>query len=82
VDVIVYRDDYIPLSIIYYDEDLQLSRTLNFTNIQMMGGKKIPSQMIMIPVDEPGESTAIQWKKIQFDLTINDDFFSLRKLQQ
>jgi hypothetical protein len=48
----------------------------------MMGGKKIPAQMIMIPVDEPGESTAIQWKKIQFDLTINDDFFSLRKLQQ
>jgi len=82
VDVIVYRDNYIPLSIIYYDEDLQLSRTLNFTNVQMMGGKKIPAQMIMIPVDEPGESTAIQWKKIQFGLTVNDDFFSLRKLQQ
>ena len=82
VDVVVYRDNYIPSSIIYYDEDLHLSRTLNFTNIQMMGGKKIPTQMIMIPVDEPGESTAIQWEKIQFGLTINDDFFSLRKLQQ
>ena len=82
VEVIVYRDDFIPLRIIYYDEDLQLSRTLDFTNIQMMGGKMIPTQMIMIPVDEPGESTAIQWKKIQFDLVINDDFFSLRKLQQ
>jgi hypothetical protein len=82
VDVIVYRDNYIPLSIIYYDEDLQLSRTLNFTNIQMMDGKKMPVQMIMIPVDEPGESTAIQWEKIHFDFTINDDFFSLRNLQQ
>ena len=82
VEVIVYRDNYIPLNIIYYDEDLQLSRTLSFTNIQMMGGKMIPTQMTMIPVDEPGELTAIQWKKIQFDLAINDDFFSLRKLQQ
>jgi|TARA_Y100000310_G_scaffold206469_1_gene206874 outer membrane lipoprotein-sorting protein len=82
VEVIVYRDDFIPLRIIYYDEDLQLSRTLNFTNIQMMDDKMIPTQMTMIPVDEPGESTAVQWKKIQFNLTINDDFFSLRKLQQ
>ena len=41
----------------------------------MMGDKMIPTQMTMIPVDEPGESTAIQWKKIQFDLTISDDFF-------
>jgi len=82
VEVIVYRDDFIPLRIIYYDEDLQLSRTLDFTNIQKMGGKMIPTQMTMIPVDEPGESTAIQWKKIQFDLAISDDFFSLRKLQQ
>jgi outer membrane lipoprotein-sorting protein len=48
----------------------------------MMDGKIIPTQMTMIPVDEPGESTSIQWKKIQFDLAINDDFFSLRKLQQ
>ena len=36
VEVIVYRDDFIPLRIIYYDEDLPLSRTLNYTNIQMM----------------------------------------------
>jgi len=42
----------------------------------------IPIRMTMIPIDEPGESTAIQWKKIQFDLAISDDFFSLRKLQQ
>ena len=82
VEVIVYRDDFIPLRIIYYDEDLQLSRTLDFANIQMMDGRMIPAQMTMIPVDEPGESTAIQWKKIQFDLVINDDFFSLRNLQQ
>ncbi len=82
VEVVVYRDDFIPLRIIYYDEDLQLSRTLDFANIQMMDGKMIPAQMTMIPVDEPGESTAIQWKKIQFNLAISDDFFSLRKLQQ
>ena len=82
VEVIVYRNDFIPLSIVYYDEDLKLSRTLKFSNIQVLGGKKIPLQMKMTPIDEPGESTAILWKKIEFDLAIKDDFFSLRKLQE
>jgi len=82
VEVIVYRNDFIPLSIVYYDEDLKLSRTLKFSNIQVLGGKKIPLQMKMVPTDEPEESTAILWEKIEFDLAIKDDFFSLRKLQE
>ena len=67
---------------IYYDEDLFLSRTLEFTNIEMMDGKMIPTMMNMIPTDEPGESTTVKWEEIQFDVTIDDEFFSLRKLQQ
>jgi hypothetical protein len=82
VEVIVYRNDFIPLNIVYYDEDLKLSRTLKFSNIQVLGGKKIPLQMKMTPIDEPEESTAILWEKIEFDLAIKDDFFSLRKLQE
>ena len=82
VEVVVYAGDYIPLRMIYYDEDLLLSRTLEFTNIQKMDGKMIPTLMSVIPADEPGESTTVKWEEIQFDITIDDDFFSLRKLQQ
>ena len=82
VEVIVYRNDFIPLNIVYYDEDLKLSRTLKFSNIQVLGGKKIPLQMKMVPTDDHEESTAILWEKIEFDIVIKDDFFSLRKLQE
>ena len=82
VEVVVYADDYIPLRMIYYDEDLLLSRTLEFTNIQKMDGKMIPTLMSMIPADELGESTTVKWEEIQFDVAIDDEFFSLRKLQQ
>ena len=82
VEVVVYADDYIPLRMIYYDEDLLLSRTLEFTNIQKMDGKMIPTLMSIIPADEPGESTTVKYEEIKFDITINDEFFSLRKLQQ
>ncbi len=82
VEVIVYREDFIPLRLIYYDEDLNLSRKLEFSNMQIIDNKKIPLKMQMVPENEPGESTTIQWKEIKFDLTISDDFFSLRKLQE
>ena len=82
VEVVVYADDYIPLRMIYYDEDLLLSRTLEFTNIQKMDGKMIPTLMSIIPTDEPGESTTVKWEEIQFDVAIDDEFFSLRNLQQ
>ena len=82
VEVIVFRDDYIPIRMIYYDEDLLLSRTLEFTDIRTMNGKIIPTLMSMIPTDEPDESTIVRWEEIQFDVSIDDEFFSLRKLQQ
>ena len=82
VEVIVYREDFIPLRLIYYDEDLNLSRKLEFSNMQIIDNKKIPLKMQMVPENEPGESTTILWKEIKFDLTISDDFFSLRKLQE
>jgi len=82
VEVVVYADDYIPLRMIYYDEDLLLSRTLAFYNIQIMDGKMIPTLMSMIPADEPLESTTVKWEEIQFDVAIDDEFFSLRKLQK
>ena len=82
VVVTVYRDDFIPLNMIYFDEDLQLSRTLDFKNIKMMGGKMIPTQMVMIPLENPGESTIVQWEEMEFNPNLDDDFFSLRKLQQ
>ena len=67
---------------IYYDEDLLLSRTLEFTDIRTMNGKIIPTLMSMIPADEPDETTIVRWEEIQFDVSIDDEFFSLRKLQQ
>ena len=47
-----------------------------------MDGKIIPTIMSMIPTNESGESTTVKWEEIQFDVAIDDEFFSLRKLQQ
>lgn len=73
--------DYIPLSMLYYDEDLELRRTMTFSDLNDVDGQDIPTRMVMVPADKENESTTVIYNKITFDVEIDDDFFSLRNLQ-
>ena len=76
------RREYLPLFIKYYDEDLFLARTMTFTQVSQLGGRMLPAVVTMVPEDKPEESTVIHYKKIDFDIDLKDDFFSLRTLQR
>lgn len=76
------RKEYLPLSIKYYDEDLRLARTMTFSQVSQLGGRLLPAVVAMVPEDKPDESTIIHYKKIDFDIDLKDDFFSLRTLQK
>ncbi len=74
--------EYLPLFIKYFDEDLQLARTMTFSEVAQLGGRTIPSLVIMVPEDKPKESTVIHYKQMDFDIDLKDGFFSLRTLQR
>jgi len=74
--------DYLPLFVKYFDEDLQLARTMTFSQVDLLGGRTLPKVVTMVPEDEPGESTVIQYEKMEFNIPLDDDFFSLRTLQR
>jgi hypothetical protein len=76
------RRQYLPLFIKYYDEDLVLARTMTFSQVSPLGGRLLPAVVTMVPEDKPEESTVIHYKKIDFDIDLKDDFFSLRTLQK
>lgn len=77
----VRKDDYMPTWARYYDEDGGLVRTLNFSDFRMMGGRLIPARMEMLPLDKPGERTVVQYADLEFDIDIDESFFSLRTLR-
>ncbi|UCE83097.1 MAG: outer membrane lipoprotein-sorting protein [Deltaproteobacteria bacterium] len=74
--------DYLPLNVKYFDEDLRLARTMTFSDVAQLGGRRIPSLVSMVPKDKPEESTVISYKKMDFDIDLDNDFFSLRNLQR
>jgi outer membrane lipoprotein-sorting protein len=73
---------YLPIEIRYFDEDLHLARTMTFSDVQRLGGRELPSRLTLVPADKPGESTVIHYEKLELDVPLSDQFFSLRTLQR
>ena len=82
VMVRVRRRDYLPLLIPYYDEKMQLARTMAFSDLKSLGGRLLPAKMTVVPADKPSESTVVEYHSIEFDVPLDDDVFSLRNLQR
>ena len=82
VDVAVRKSDYLPTVSRYYDEKMNLARTMVFSNFKEMSGRNLPTVMTVIPADKPGEKTEVAYESIRFDVNLGDDVFSLRSLQE
>jgi len=78
----VRESDYLPAWSKFYDEKGELIRTMNLKNIQEMGGKKIPTIMELIPEDEEGNKTTMEYIEAKFSIPLDDDIFSLRNLRK
>ena len=82
VVVQVRKSDWMPLTVGYFDEDMELARTMEFGDFEKVNDRLLPLHMRMIPADKPNERTEVRYEKIEFDLPISDDFFSLRSLRK
>jgi hypothetical protein len=47
----------------------------------MMSGRLVPTVMLMIPADKPEEKTSMTYHELEFDIDIDESFFSLRTLR-
>jgi outer membrane lipoprotein-sorting protein len=77
----VRQKDLMPTWQRYFDEDGKLVRTLTFSDYRETDGRLVPMKMTMRPVDEPNEYTLVAYRDLHFDVPLEDDFFSLRRLR-
>lgn len=73
--------DHIPLKYEFYDEGGKLIRYEALSEIKRMGGRTIPTVMTMIPVTKKGKKTVLVINRINFDVPISEDVFSLSRLK-
>lgn len=76
------KADYLTLRNEFYDEDGYLINVMQSSNIQKMGGRTFATKLEMIPVEEEGHKTVLQYQNIQFDVAMDDDFFSVQNMKR
>ena len=77
----VRKENLLPTWTRYYDESDELIRTMTFSEIRLMGSRLVPTVMTIEPADKPGESTVIRYLELDFDVDLEEDYFSLRNLR-
>lgn len=66
----------------FYDEDDYLVNTIYGKEIRDLGGKILPARMEVVPAEEEGHMTVIEYLSLNFDAPIKESFFSNQNLKR
>ncbi|WP_250657159.1 outer membrane lipoprotein-sorting protein [Alkalimarinus coralli] len=80
LEFLIYSD-FIPLQQSFFDERGQIVKVMNYSDVRVMGGRKIPTRWRMVPQDKTDQFTEIVVKQLSFDDPLDDELFSLRNLR-
>jgi hypothetical protein len=81
IEVLV-SDEGLPVAERHFDRKGRLARTMHFDEVKVLGGRRLPSRIVLLPADTDSESTAMRYLEVSFDVPLSDDTFSLSRLEQ
>ena len=71
-----------PVEARYFDDDKVLVRTLRFSEIKSLDGRRIPTVIEVVPADEPEEVTRVIYVEMDFDAKVESSIFTQRGLRK
>ncbi len=81
IETVIRQSDLMPLRQAFYDEEGERVRELIFGGHRIVGGRLLPTTLTMKPLDAPGEYTKFTYHSLEFDVDLDDDFFSVQRLK-
>lgn len=76
------KEEFIQLKTEFYDEDEYLVNTMLGKNIRSLGGKTLATRLEVVPADEDGHKTIVEYLDMEFDKPIPESFFSLQNMKR
>jgi outer membrane lipoprotein-sorting protein len=75
-------ESLLPIKQLYIDEDGSVVREMAFTDIKTFGEVTLPSVMTLKPLNKAGNLTRVIYDDMQFNVDIDERFFTLQNLQK
>lgn len=76
------QTDFMQLKTEFYDEDDYLINTMHGKDIQKFSGRSLPRILEVVPADEEGHLTRVEYLSLDFDKPISDNFFSIQNMKR
>ncbi len=81
IEVTVRQDNLLPTREIFYDEDGEAMRALEFGDYKEVAGRSIAGTVTVRPLDGSGEYTRVSYDSIDFDVDLPDSTFTVQHLK-
>ena len=75
-------DDDLPIAERHFDRKGRLARTMAFDEVKVLGGRRLPARMVLVPEGDPGKRTEMRYLEARFDVPLPADVFSLSRLER
>ena len=81
IEVLV-SDERLPVEERHFDRKGRLARTMYFDEVKVLGGRRLPSHIALVPADSERQRTDMRYLDLTFDIALPADTFSLSRLEQ
>jgi len=81
IDLLV-SDERLPIEERHFDRKGRLARTMTFDEVKVLGGRRLPARLTLVPADAEGQRTELEYLDVAFDVKLPDETFSLSRLER
>lgn len=78
----IEKKDHLMLHAEYYDDAGRLVNTLYASEVKMLGGRRLPARLEMIPADKKGNKTILLYRELAFDGSLSDNIFTTQYMSR
>lgn len=76
------KAEFMQLKTEFYDEEEYLVNTMYGKAVKTFDGKLLPSILEVVPAEEDGNKTIVEYLSLQFEQPIKDQFFSVQNMKR
>lgn len=82
IDFVINDAGTLPIEARYYDRRMRHARTMRFEDVREMDGRRVPTRMVIEPLDREGHRTEMRYLELDFDANVSESTFSLTELER
>jgi outer membrane lipoprotein-sorting protein len=78
----ISKEEFYQMKLEFFDEDGKLVNRQESFDIKQFSDRKLPSRLVMTPVQDEGQQTIIEILENDFNIDINESFFSQQNMKK